>query len=107
MATNNDELDLWLEVFPADTRAAILDSVEGEGEGEGEDVDESPPIESTPPTLDEEPEPKIIDVFVCKLRKKLAAAAGHESPIETVWGKGYLLRDIDAEGHDRTPPHAA
>lgn len=44
--------------------------------------------------LEEEPEPKIIDVFVCKLRKKLAAAAG-EQPIETVWGKGYLLRDSD------------
>jgi hypothetical protein len=57
MATNNDELDLWLEDVPADTRAAILDSVEGEGEGKDEDVDESPPIEHTQPTLDEEPKP--------------------------------------------------
>jgi two-component system cell cycle response regulator CtrA len=45
--------------------------------------------------LDEEPEPKIIDVFVCKLRKKLAAASNGGNPIETVWGKGYLLRDED------------
>jgi len=41
----------------------------------------------------DEPELKIIDVFVCKLRKKLAAATGGESYIETVWGRGYVLRD--------------
>jgi two-component system cell cycle response regulator CtrA len=41
----------------------------------------------------DEPDPKIIDVFVCKLRKKLAAASqGGESHIETVWGRGYLVR---------------
>jgi two-component system cell cycle response regulator CtrA len=41
----------------------------------------------------DEPELKIIDVFICKLRKKLAAATGGESYIETVWGRGYVLRD--------------
>jgi DNA-binding winged helix-turn-helix (wHTH) protein len=41
----------------------------------------------------DEPEPKIIDVFVCKLRKKLAQATGGEHYIETVWGRGYVLRD--------------
>ncbi|GLK63439.1 hypothetical protein GCM10017635_09090 [Paracoccus kondratievae] len=41
----------------------------------------------------DEPELKIIDVFVCKLRKKLAAAMNGESHIETVWGRGYVLRD--------------
>ncbi|MGH6990645.1 MAG: response regulator transcription factor CtrA [Stellaceae bacterium] len=41
----------------------------------------------------DEPEPKIIDVFVCKLRKKLANAAGGDNYIETVWGRGYVLRD--------------
>jgi two-component system cell cycle response regulator CtrA len=40
-----------------------------------------------------EPELKIIDVFVCKLRKKLAAATGGNHYIETVWGRGYRLRD--------------
>ncbi len=40
-----------------------------------------------------EPEVKIIDVFICKLRKKLAAAAGAGNQIETVWGGGYMLRD--------------
>ena len=40
-----------------------------------------------------EPEPKIIDVFVCKLRKKLAQATGGKHYIETVWGRGYVLRD--------------
>jgi two-component system cell cycle response regulator CtrA len=41
----------------------------------------------------DEPEPKIIDVFVCKLRKKLSKATGGENYIETVWGRGYTLRD--------------
>ena len=41
----------------------------------------------------EEPELKIIDVFVCKLRKKLSQATGGHHYIETVWGRGYVLRD--------------
>ena len=41
----------------------------------------------------DEPELKIIDVFICKLRKKLSEATGGESFIETVWGRGYVLRD--------------
>src|SRR6202011_2898777 len=41
----------------------------------------------------DEPEIKIIDVFVCKLRKKLAQATGGKHYIETVWGRGYVLRD--------------
>ena len=41
----------------------------------------------------DEPELKIIDVFVCKLRKKLAQATGGDHYIETVWGRGYLLRE--------------
>ena len=45
--------------------------------------------------LDEEPEPKIIDVFVCKLRKKLAAASSARDPIETVWGQGYMMRNAE------------
>ncbi|MGB8274484.1 MAG: response regulator transcription factor [Alphaproteobacteria bacterium] len=45
----------------------------------------------------DEPELKIIDVFVCKLRKKLAAATEGENYIETVWGRGYVLRDPAGE----------
>ena len=41
----------------------------------------------------DEPELKIIDVFICKLRKKLAEATEGENYIETVWGRGYVLRD--------------
>ena len=41
----------------------------------------------------DEPELKIIDVFICKLRKKLSEATGRENHIETVWGRGYVLRD--------------
>ncbi|NQV60185.1 MAG: response regulator transcription factor [Alphaproteobacteria bacterium] len=45
----------------------------------------------------DEPELKIIDVFICKLRKKLANATGGEHYIETVWGRGYVLRDPPAQ----------
>ncbi len=41
----------------------------------------------------DEPELKIIDVFICKLRKKLASASGGKDYIETVWGRGYMLRE--------------
>jgi two-component system cell cycle response regulator CtrA len=41
----------------------------------------------------DEPEGKIIDVFICKLRKKLANASGGKDYIETVWGRGYVLRE--------------
>ncbi len=41
----------------------------------------------------DEPELKIIDVFICKLRKKLANATDGSNYIETVWGRGYVLRD--------------
>ena len=41
----------------------------------------------------DEPELKIIDVFICKLRKKLTEATSGENYIDTVWGRGYVLRD--------------
>ena len=41
----------------------------------------------------DEPEVKIIDVFICKLRKKLENATDGQNYIETVWGRGYVLRD--------------
>ncbi|MBK5921235.1 DNA-binding response regulator [Rhodothalassium salexigens] len=44
----------------------------------------------------DEPELKIIDVFICKLRKKLSAATDGINYIETVWGRGYVLRDPNA-----------
>jgi two-component system, cell cycle response regulator CtrA len=40
-----------------------------------------------------EPEIKIVDVFICKLRKKLANASGGKDYIETVWGRGYVMRE--------------
>lgn len=45
----------------------------------------------------DEPEVKIIDVFICKLRKKLNTATEGENYIETVWGRGYVLRDPPEE----------
>jgi two-component system cell cycle response regulator CtrA len=44
----------------------------------------------------DEPELKIIDVFMCKLRKKLSPACGGIDYIETVWGRGYMLRELEA-----------
>ena len=49
----------------------------------------------------DEPELKIIDVFICKLRKKLAEATGGENYIETVWGRGYVLREPAADAPRR------
>ena len=46
----------------------------------------------------DEPELKIIDVFICKLRRKLAEASGGEHYIETVWGRGYVLKEPDPIG---------
>ncbi|HYD65678.1 response regulator transcription factor CtrA [Azospirillum sp.] len=55
----------------------------------------------------DEPELKIIDVFVCKLRKKLAAATQGDNYIETVWGRGYVLRDPHEEAHHAPPGKVA
>jgi two-component system, cell cycle response regulator CtrA len=44
----------------------------------------------------DEPEQKIVDVFICKLRKKIAAVAGDNGGIQTVWGQGYVLRETGA-----------
>ena len=41
----------------------------------------------------DEPELKIIDVFICKLRKKLAHACEGDNYVHTVWGRGYVLQD--------------
>ncbi len=41
----------------------------------------------------DEPELKIIDVFICKLRKKLSEATDNENYIQTVWGRGYVLKE--------------
>jgi len=54
----------------------------------------------------DEPELKIIDVFICKLRKKLMEASGGDNYIETLWGRGYILRDPNEgmeEGNNDSP----
>jgi two-component system cell cycle response regulator CtrA len=50
----------------------------------------------------DEPEVKIIDVFICKLRKKLANMTDGDNYIETVWGRGYVLRDPEEEKRKKT-----
>lgn len=47
----------------------------------------------------DEPDLKIVDVFICKLRKKLEKISGGETFIETVWGRGYVLRDPSARAN--------
>lgn len=54
----------------------------------------------------DEPEMKIIDVFVCKLRKKLSDASGGTNYIETVWGRGYMLKDYDSNETSMLSPQA-
>lgn len=44
----------------------------------------------------DKPEPKIIDVFICKLRRKLELAGASGVSIDTVWGQGYILRETEA-----------
>ncbi len=55
----------------------------------------------------DEPEIKIIDVFICKLRRKLSSA-GSKNCIETVWGRGYLMPFLEADelpdGKATAPP---
>jgi two-component system cell cycle response regulator CtrA len=46
----------------------------------------------------DEPEQKIVDVFICKLRKKIAALTGDDNAIQTVWGQGYVLREPGTAG---------
>jgi two-component system, cell cycle response regulator CtrA len=41
----------------------------------------------------DEPELKIIDIFICKLGKRFANASGGRDYIETVWDRGYMLRE--------------
>jgi two-component system cell cycle response regulator CtrA len=48
----------------------------------------------------DEPEIKIIDVFVCKLRKKIQDMTGGDNYIETLWGRGYAIRDPKENGLD-------
>jgi two-component system cell cycle response regulator CtrA len=51
----------------------------------------------------EEPELKIIDVFICKLRKKLSAATNGDPIVQTIWGHGYVLRDPSAQAYNLGP----
>jgi two-component system cell cycle response regulator CtrA len=51
----------------------------------------------------DEPEVKIIDVFICKLRKKLADASGGVNYIETIWGRGYILKKHHDQDEDLIP----
>lgn len=54
----------------------------------------------------DEPEIKIIDVFICKLRKKLAQA-GADGLIGTIWGRGYILRNPEQKSNDRARESAS
>jgi two-component system cell cycle response regulator CtrA len=54
----------------------------------------------------DEPELKIIDVFICKLRKKLIQA-GAGDLIDTVWGRGYMVRDSSSESQSLASPYGA
>lgn len=42
----------------------------------------------------DEPEMKIIDVFLCKIRRKIEKISPEEDYIQTIWGRGYILKDL-------------
>lgn len=42
--------------------------------------------------MDEPPDSKIIDVFLCKMRRKIKALTGGEDYIQNIWGRGYILK---------------
>lgn len=46
--------------------------------------------------LDDEPDARIIDVYICRIRRKIAAMGGHSGIVETIWGRGYMLMDTTA-----------
>ena len=48
----------------------------------------------------DEPEMKIIDVFLCKIRRKLEKLTPNEEYIQTVWGRGYILKDLPIREKD-------
>jgi two-component system, cell cycle response regulator CtrA len=52
----------------------------------------------------DEPEARIVDVFMCKLRKKLASASGGNEFIETIWGRGYVLGEPTAAAEATSLP---
>lgn len=54
----------------------------------------------------DEPEAKIIDVFICKIRKKIMDATGGDNYIHTEWGRGYVLRPPEGE-EEATPAISA
>ena len=54
-----------------------------------------------------EPQHKIIDVFFCKPSKNPAQATGDNHYIETVWGRGYMLRDPADTAATHTPQRLA
>lgn len=47
----------------------------------------------------DEPEIKVVDVFICKIRKKLQDATGNGRLVETVWGRGYVMKDETFDAH--------
>ncbi len=50
----------------------------------------------------DEPEMKIIDVFLCKIRRKIEKLAPTEEYIQTVWGRGYILKDLPVKESTET-----
>lgn len=53
----------------------------------------------------DEPEGKIVDVFICKLRHKLAAKNDGDGIVQTIWGHGYVMPDFEALKAAREAAH--
>jgi two-component system, cell cycle response regulator CtrA len=43
--------------------------------------------------LEDEPHSRVIDAYICRIRREIARLGGDADLIETVWGRGYMMRD--------------
>lgn len=50
----------------------------------------------------DEPDLRVIDVFICKMRKKLNLISGGKNYIDTIWGRGYILQDPEENASENT-----
>lgn len=43
--------------------------------------------------LEDEPHSRVVDAYVCRIRREMSRLGADAGLLETVWGRGYMLRD--------------
>ena len=92
LSINLDKKEVKIKGKPFKTTAKEYDMLELLFLKKGERVTKEQFLSHLYSSLEEEPEMKIIDVFICKLRNKIKEATGGQNYIETSWGQGYALK---------------